>query len=141
MNVGNLTSGSSASSIPSLYIWKFSVHILLKPSLKDLEHNLATTWNECSYGSLRHCPPLGLEWKLTFTSPVEIGLNKYMYTYSWLLVQQKLTQHCKAIILQFFKILVLAFNYSSISLMFHAKGKSHHSGKPSLNPIVFQLMN
>ena len=40
-NVGNLISGSSASSKSSLYIWKFSVHILLKPTLKDFEHNLA----------------------------------------------------------------------------------------------------
>ena len=36
VDVGNLISGSSASSKPSLYIWKFSVHVLLKPSLKDL---------------------------------------------------------------------------------------------------------
>ena len=33
-NVGNLISGSSAFSKPSLYIWKFSVHVLLRPSLK-----------------------------------------------------------------------------------------------------------
>ena len=45
-NVGNLISGSSAFSKPSLYIWKFSVHILLKPSLKDFEHNLASMRNE-----------------------------------------------------------------------------------------------
>ena len=45
-NVGNLISGSSASLKPSLYTWKFSVHILLKPSLKDFEHNLASMWNE-----------------------------------------------------------------------------------------------
>ena len=32
-NAGNLNSGSSAFSKSSLYIWKFSVHILLKPSL------------------------------------------------------------------------------------------------------------
>ena len=32
-DVGNLISGSSAFSKSSLYIWKFSVHILLKPSL------------------------------------------------------------------------------------------------------------
>ena len=38
-DVGNLFSGSSAFSKPSLYIWKFSVHVLLKPSLKDFEHN------------------------------------------------------------------------------------------------------
>ena len=29
----------------SLYIWKFLVHILLRPSLKDFEQNLASVWN------------------------------------------------------------------------------------------------
>ena len=34
-----VTSGSSgAFSESRLYIWKFSVHILLKPSLKEFEH-------------------------------------------------------------------------------------------------------
>ena len=41
-DVGNLVSGSSAFSKPSLNIWKFMVHILLKPSLKDFEHYLAS---------------------------------------------------------------------------------------------------
>ena len=40
-DVGNLISGSSASSKSSLYIWKLSIHVLLKPGLKDFEHNLA----------------------------------------------------------------------------------------------------
>ena len=39
--VGNLISGSSAFSKSSLYIWKFSVHVMLKPSLKDFEYQLA----------------------------------------------------------------------------------------------------
>ena len=38
-NVGNLISGSSAFSKPSLYIL---VYIVLKPSLKDFEHNLGS---------------------------------------------------------------------------------------------------
>ena len=41
-DVGNLISGSSAFSKSSLYIWKFSVHVLLKPSLKDFEYYLAS---------------------------------------------------------------------------------------------------
>ena len=41
VDVGNLISGSSAFSKTSLYIWNFSVHILLKPSLKDFEYYLA----------------------------------------------------------------------------------------------------
>ena len=41
-NVYNLISVSSAIFKSSLYIWTFSVHILLKPSLKDFEHYLAS---------------------------------------------------------------------------------------------------
>ena len=41
-NVGNLISGSSAFSKSSLYIWKFLVDVLLKPSLKDFEYYLAS---------------------------------------------------------------------------------------------------
>ena len=37
-DVGNLMSGSSAFSKSSLYVGKFLIHILLKPSLKDFEH-------------------------------------------------------------------------------------------------------
>ena len=47
-NLGYLSSGSSAFSKPSLYIWKFSVHVLLKPSLKDFEHYLSSMRNEHS---------------------------------------------------------------------------------------------
>ena len=39
-NVGSLVSGPSAFSKPSLYLWKFSVHVLLKPGLKDFELTL-----------------------------------------------------------------------------------------------------
>ena len=38
MDVGNLISGSSAFSKSSLNIWKFMVHILLKPGLENFEH-------------------------------------------------------------------------------------------------------
>ena len=38
MDVGNLISGSSALSKSRLNVWEFSVHILLKPSLKNFEH-------------------------------------------------------------------------------------------------------
>ena len=37
-DAGNLISGSSAFSKSSLNIWKFSIHVLLKPSLKNFEH-------------------------------------------------------------------------------------------------------
>ena len=48
MNVGNMNSGSSAFSESSLYIWKFLVRMLLKPSLENFEHYFASMWNECN---------------------------------------------------------------------------------------------
>ena len=42
MDVGILISGSSAFSKSSLYNWKFSVQVLLKPSLENFEHYFAS---------------------------------------------------------------------------------------------------
>ena len=39
-DVGNLITGSSAFFKTSLNIWKFMVHISLKPGLKNFEHYL-----------------------------------------------------------------------------------------------------
>ena len=68
MDVGNLISGSSAFSKSSLNIWKFTVHILLKPGLENFEHYFASMWDECNCVVVWHCLSLGLEWKLTFSS-------------------------------------------------------------------------
>ena len=40
-DIGNLTSGSSAFSKPGLY-WKFSVHVLLKPSLENFDQHFVS---------------------------------------------------------------------------------------------------
>ena len=47
-NVCNLISGSSAFSKSSWNIWKFSVHVPLKPHLENFEHYLASMGNECN---------------------------------------------------------------------------------------------
>ena len=44
MDVGNLIFGSSAFSKSSLNIWKFTVHILLKPGLENFEHYFTSMW-------------------------------------------------------------------------------------------------
>ena len=41
-DVGNFISDSSAFSKSSLNIWKFSVHVLLKPGLENFEHFFAS---------------------------------------------------------------------------------------------------
>ena len=63
MDVGNLISGSSAYSKSSLYIWKFSVHVLLKSSLKDFQQYLANIGNKYNCGLFEHslALPLGLK--------------------------------------------------------------------------------
>ena len=47
-DVGNLISGSSAFSKTSLNIWKFTVHVLLKPGLENFEHYFPSVWDECN---------------------------------------------------------------------------------------------
>ena len=46
--VGNLISGSSAFSKTTLNIWKFTVHVLLKPGLENFEHYFTSVWDECN---------------------------------------------------------------------------------------------
>ena len=47
-DIGNLISCSSAFSKISLNIWKFMVHVLLKPGLENFEHYFTSMWDECN---------------------------------------------------------------------------------------------
>ena len=72
MDVGNLISGSSAFSKSSLKIWKFSVHILLKPFLANFEHYFASMWDECSCAVVWTFFAIAFLWvgmKMTFSCP------------------------------------------------------------------------
>ena len=62
-NVDNLISGSSAFFKSNLNIWKFTVHILLKPGLENFEHFFASVLDECNCAFFEHslALPLGLE--------------------------------------------------------------------------------
>ena len=53
MDVGNLISGSSAFSKSSFNMWKFTVHVLLKPHLENFQHYFASLWDECNCVQLR----------------------------------------------------------------------------------------
>ena len=46
-DVGNLISGSSFSK-SSLNFWNFTVHVLLKPDLKNFEHYFGSMWDDCN---------------------------------------------------------------------------------------------
>ena len=47
-DVGNLISDSPAFCKTSLNIWKFTVHVLLKPGLENFEHYFISVWDECN---------------------------------------------------------------------------------------------
>ena len=47
-DVGNLISGSSAFSKTSLNIWKFMVHVLLKPGVENFERSFTSMRDECN---------------------------------------------------------------------------------------------
>ena len=97
-DVGNLISGSSAFSKSSLNIRNFMVHILLKHSLENFEYYFASVWDECNcvcvcVSILWHCLSLGLEWKLTFYSPVATaGIPKFSSILSAALSQYHLLE-------------------------------------------------
>jgi len=48
VDVGNLISGSSVFSKSSLNIWKFMVHVLLKPGLENFKHYFTSMRDECN---------------------------------------------------------------------------------------------
>ena len=47
-DVGNLISGSSASSKSSLNVWEFAVQALMKPSLENFEHYFTSMLDKCN---------------------------------------------------------------------------------------------
>ena len=47
-DVGNLICGSFAFSKANLNIWKFTVHVLLKPGLENFEHYFTSEGEECN---------------------------------------------------------------------------------------------
>ena len=47
-DVGNLISDCSTFSKTSLNIWKFTVHVLLKPGLENFEYYFTSMWGECN---------------------------------------------------------------------------------------------
>ena len=72
-DVGNLTSGSSDFSKSSSNIWKFTVHVLLKPGLENFEHYFTSMWDESNCAVVWAFFGIAFLWdwnENTFSSPV-----------------------------------------------------------------------
>ena len=73
VDASNLISGSSAFCKSSLNIWKFMVHILLKPGLENFEHYFTSVWDECNCVVGEHSlalPFFGIGIKTDLSCPV-----------------------------------------------------------------------
>ena len=64
VNIGNLISGSSSFSESRLDIWKFLVHIMLKPSMQGFKRDLTHMGDECN------CPMV-----VTFFNITHLGIG------------------------------------------------------------------
>ena len=83
-DVGNLISGSSAFSKSSLYIWKFSIHLPLKPNLKDFEYYLACMWNEHNWAVIGTFFGIAFLWARnsnSFSTPMATAEFSNLLTY------------------------------------------------------------
>ena len=81
VEVVNLISVSSALSKTSLNIWKFIVHVLLKPGLENFEHSFASMWDTCDCVEFEHSlalPFFGIRMKIDlFQSCSHFWVSKF----------------------------------------------------------------
>ena len=80
-DVGNLISGSSAFSKSSLNIWKFMVHILLKPGLENFKHCFVSVWDECNCAVVWKFFGIAFlwDWNENWVFPVMWPLPSFLY--------------------------------------------------------------
>ena len=84
-DVGNLISGSSAFCKTSLNIWKFMVHVLLKPGLENFEHYFTCVWDECNCVVVWAFFGIAFlwDWNENWPFPVLWPLLRFPYLLAW----------------------------------------------------------
>ena len=106
VDVGNLISGSSAFSKSSFNIWKFMVHVLLKPGLENFKNYFTSMWDECNCAVVWAFFGIAFLWdwwKRTFSSPAATA----EFSKSGVILSAALSQHH----LSGFEIAQLEFHY------------------------------
>ena len=82
-NVGNLISGSSAFSKTSLNIWKFNIHVLLKPGLEYFECYFASVWDECNCALVWTFFGIAFLWDWTENRPFRSCGHCWVFQICW----------------------------------------------------------
>ena len=85
VNVGSLISSSSSFSKPSLDIWKFLVHIMLKPSMQDFKHDLTSMGASLVAQTVKCLPAMWETWvrALGGEDPLEKEMASHSSTLAW----------------------------------------------------------
>ena len=83
IDVGSLISGFSAFSKSTMYIWKFSVHVLLKPCLNDFENYFPSRWNECNCVVVWTFFGIALLWNWNENWPFPVLCHCWVFQICW----------------------------------------------------------
>ena len=83
LDVDHLISGSSAFSKTSLNIWKFAVHVLLKPGLENLDHYFTSMWDECNCVVVWAFFGIAFLWDWNENWPFPVLWPLLSFPYSW----------------------------------------------------------
>ena len=89
--IWSLSICSSVFSKSSFYIWKFLVHLMLKPSLKDFEHYLASMWNKHNCMAVWQFFGIALPWTGMKTDHFQSCGYSWVFQISWHLKYSTLT--------------------------------------------------
>ena len=82
-DVGNLISGSSAFSKTSLNIWKFTVHVWLKPGLENFEHYFTSVWDECNSAVVWAFFGIAFLWDWNEDWPIRSCSHCWVFQFCW----------------------------------------------------------
>ena len=67
----------------SLNIWKFSVHVLLKPDLENFEHYFARVWDECNCVLVWTFLGIALLWNWNENWPFPVLCHCWVFQICW----------------------------------------------------------
>ena len=90
--VSNLISGSSAFSKSNLNIWKFTVHVLLKPGWENFKHYFASVWHECNCAVVWAFFGIAFLWDWNENWPFESWSHCWVFQFAGIL-SAALSQH------------------------------------------------
>ena len=93
MAVGNLISGSSAFPKSCFNLWKFSIHILLKPCLENFELYFASLWDECNFVVVWTFFGFAFLWDWNESWPFQFCSHCWVFQICWHIESSTLTAY------------------------------------------------